>query len=110
MVDLFCRVRGIPAPTITWLKNGQPLSATSHISISTTPPIFVPSEEEAEFAIRSSTLLIQELVLGDDATYVCRAENTGAPGNTFTVDSDPANISVECKTHNLLCVCCVVVE
>ena len=95
---LSCTARGIPIPTITWLKNGQPLSASSRIVISTSPPTYFPSEEEAEFASRRSTLFILALELVDSGVYICQAENTGAPGNIFTVDSDPLNISVQCKT------------
>lgn len=33
----------------------------------------------------------------DDGQYECMAENNGAPGNVFTVYSDPVTISIECK-------------
>ena len=33
----------------------------------------------------------------DDAEYSCRGENTGAPGNTFTVTSDPVKVNVDRK-------------
>ena len=97
LVHLSCTARGIPVPTITWLKNGQTLSVSSRIVISTSPPNYFPTQEEAEFASRRSNLFIQSLELIDSAEYICRAENTGAQGKIFIVDSDPVNISVQCK-------------
>ena len=33
----------------------------------------------------------------DDAEYSCVGENTGAPGNIFTVTSDPVKVNVDRK-------------
>lgn len=97
VVRLFCRVQGIPIPSISWFKNGQLLTSTSHIFIILSDVFYIPNSEEPEFAIRSSTLLIQNLELGDDANYTCRAENMGSLGTVFTVESNQAHLSVECK-------------
>ena len=94
---LSCHVQGLPIPTVTWLKDGQVLSTDSHVTITEGPLIFIPNEQEARFGIGSSSVIIGDLLLSDDGNYVCRAQNTGAQGNTFTVDSAAANITVECK-------------
>ena len=94
---LSCHVQGLPVPTITWLKDGQVLNTDSHVTITEGPSIYFPSEEEARFGSGSGSIFIQDLLLSDDGEYVCRAENTGVQGNTFTVESAVASITVECK-------------
>ena len=42
-------------------------------------------------------LIIMYLFPSDDGDYVCVAINTGAPGITFNVSSQVAQISVQCK-------------
>ena len=42
-------------------------------------------------------LFIMYLFPSDDGDYVCVAINTGAPGITFNVSSQVAQISVQCK-------------
>ena len=98
VVNLFCSVRGLPIPSITWLKNGQPVVTDSRVRVTINPPGFIPNEEDAEFGLISSTLLIQDLVLGDAGSYVCQAENTGALNTNFIVNSNQANITVDCKS------------
>lgn len=98
-VSLSCGVRGLPIPTISWLKDGQILGSDGRLRITYNPPQFFPNEQEAVFGLVIGSLSIQDLVLGDEGSYICRANNTGAPGITFTVDSTQADITVECKLH-----------
>ena len=99
VVNLFCSVTGLPIPSITWLKNGQPVDTTdSRVRVTINPPGFIPNEEDAEFGLISSTLLVQDLELSDAGSYVCQAENTGALNTNFTVNSNQANITVDCKS------------
>lgn len=98
LVLLSCGVQGLPIPMISWLKDGQILGSDARFRI-TYNPVFIPNEQVAEFGLATGSLSIQDLVLGDEGSYICRANNTGAPGITFTVDSTQADITVECKLH-----------
>ena len=93
--SLNCRVNGIPIPTITWFKNGQNISSDSRVIVSTSAIQF--PQDEPIFGFRISSVLFFNLQLTDDAEYVCRAENTGAPGTTFQVQSEPAYVTVLCE-------------
>ena len=53
-----CRVRGYPAPTVTWLKDEMQLNVNDHLST---------NEEGA--------LFIKGLGVGDNGVYTCEASN-----------------------------------
>ena len=60
---MFCRVTGIPIPSLTWLKDGRVLQGDSdRIIIDTQEPHLFP-EIEPEFGFLSSLLLLNELRL-----------------------------------------------
>lgn len=83
-----------------FLKDGVPINTTANPRIDITEPQAFPlsTEDEPEGGLVVSTMKIENLELSDDANYFCSAENTGAPGITFTVVSDasPLNINCEC--------------
>ena len=80
-INITCSFTGLPIPTITWLKNNVELVYTDIIS-----PV-----ESVQFndtwGIKQSVLVFTNLQLTDTADYHCVANNTGAPGNTFIVQS-----------------------
>lgn len=57
-LTLRCRVRGYPAPRVTWFKDEIQLNVNHHIS----------TNEEGE-------LLIKGLGVGDNGVYSCEASN-----------------------------------
>ncbi len=66
---MLCSARGIPVPTITWLKDGVPLMDNSsdddvrHIFIDPGQPFVFPSLLAPEFGFIQSTIVLAELVL-----------------------------------------------
>ena len=90
-INITCSFTGLPIPTITWLKNNVELVYTDIIS-----PV-----ESVQFndtwGIRQSVLVFTNLQLTDTADYHCVANNTGAPGNTFIVQSTISSIFVTRK-------------
>ena len=89
--SLSCVVGGLPVVSITWLKNGQPISESPNITITTTPTS-TPTTGQT-----TSTLTFNNLTLDDAAQYQCMANNTGAPGIEFTVVSAAAALTVLCE-------------
>ena len=90
-INITCSFTGLPIPTITWLKNNVELVYTDIIS---------PVESvqfNATWGIRQSVLVFTNLQLTDTADYHCVANNTGAPGNTFIVQSTVSSIFVTRK-------------
>uniref|UniRef100_A0AAV2MDY0 Ig-like domain-containing protein n=1 Tax=Knipowitschia caucasica TaxID=637954 RepID=A0AAV2MDY0_KNICA len=55
-----CTARGVPEPTVTWLKNGRLLKTDANVSISK----------------NNSTLSIARITADDEAIYQCIAENS----------------------------------
>lgn len=79
-----CIVSGLPIPTVTWLKNGNPLENDDSTSIQES---FIM---EAGTTSINSTLILSGLTVKDNGHYVCRAENylarvDMAKGYTLTV-------------------------
>ena len=75
-VTLYCNATGNPAPTISWYKNGYPISNGFRI-------IFLPNHEQ--LAIRN----VNRIDRGD---YTCRAKNRAG-----TNTSNASTINVQCK-------------
>lgn len=95
--SLNCRVNGIPVPTITWLKNGVSVSPDGRVIISSSAIQF--PQNEPIFGFRISSILFFNLQLTDDADYTCKAENDGAPGTVFQVQSQTAHVTVLCELN-----------
>ena len=86
-----CTVYGLPVPSILWLKDGEILAETDNLTI-------ITSESFTNTTGRSiSVLSIVNLSLEDAGVYHCMANNTGAMGNSFTVNSLQATLVVQCK-------------
>ncbi|XP_019853400.1 PREDICTED: hemicentin-1-like [Amphimedon queenslandica] len=89
-IDLTCTATGLPVPSIYWYKDGVLLvDDGDHIQIREN------DYEQSNFGINYGRLHIVDIVLSDDGDYVCVAINTGAPGITFNVSSQVAQISVQ---------------
>ena len=90
---------GFPFPEVEFLKDGMPINTTENPRIEITEVQSFPltTEDEPEGGLVFRTMKIENLELSDDADYFCTAENTGAPGNVFTVLSDPSPLNIECE-------------
>ena len=63
-VDMRCDATGVPAPSVTWLKDGKQLGVTESPRVSTTHD--------------GRRLVISHLVLADSGVYKCQFENSVA--------------------------------
>uniref|UniRef100_A0ABM5GDB4 Hemicentin-1 n=1 Tax=Pogona vitticeps TaxID=103695 RepID=A0ABM5GDB4_9SAUR len=71
IIKLECETRGIPAPTITWYKNGHPIT----------------SNTQALYLERGQFLQIPHAQVSDSAKYTCKATNVaGTAKKLFQVD------------------------
>ena len=73
-VTFSCDVFGIPTPSLSWLKDGQPLDTTTP----TTSVVF-----NATDYINSSRLTLSSLTFNDSGEYSCSASN-----DLVSVESD----------------------
>ena len=96
--NISCSSTGIPVPTITWFKNNSELQFSNIIRLVET------SQSNSTWGRRQSTVIFVSLQLTDTADYHCVANNSGAPGNTFVVQSDTSSIFVtRMYSHNIIC-------
>lgn len=71
VIKLECETRGIPAPAITWYKDGRPLI----------------SSPQALYLERGQFLQIPRAQVSDSAKYTCQATNiAGTAEKMFQVD------------------------
>uniref|UniRef100_A0A8D2KTM3 Hemicentin 1 n=1 Tax=Varanus komodoensis TaxID=61221 RepID=A0A8D2KTM3_VARKO len=71
LVKLACETRGIPAPVITWYKDGHPIISSPH----------------AIYLERGQFLQIPSAQVSDSASYICQATNiAGVAEKSFQVD------------------------
>ncbi|GAB1285527.1 Hemicentin-1 [Apodemus speciosus] len=71
IVKLECEARGLPAPAVTWYKDGQVVSSSS----------------QALYIDKGQFLHIQRAQVSDSATYTCHASNVaGTAEKSFHVD------------------------
>ena len=87
-ISLQCSASGIPEPSISWFKNGQPIN-DNRITASS---VFIPASNAV-----LGTLTFQGLLLADDDDYRCEANNTGAGTTVFIVTSQSAHLTVQRK-------------
>ena len=89
-VALFeCTATGIPAPTISWFRNGTELSGDSHITLSNhTAPTLVQGDGGMVYSV-SRTLMLSDTRDDDSDTYTCRATNMAGSDNMIrTAEQD----------------------
>ena len=96
-ISLYCRASGIPSAAFVWYKDGQQVIEDGRVAISNTTVTDTPNE-----VIIQSTLSFADLMLSDDADYLCEATNPGAYDTTFTVRSDPAHLNVQREHTDIL--------
>ena len=90
---LHCTITGIPLPTVLWSKDGQALQVDdSRVSVSNRVTLDSPDEK-----IVVSSLVFTELQLIDDADYQCAANNTGTNDQEFSIISETAHLTLQCK-------------
>ena len=86
VVQLSCRARGNPIPTITWFRDdAEVVSDGTTISI-------VHLEGET---VSSSVLVIEELTINTAGAYHCNASNSLV--TNFTIKSEEAVVTAQCK-------------
>ena len=59
-VELSCEATGIPAPTLTWLKDGKELGRSARVSASSSP---------------GNRVVIKSVVVADAGVYTCLFKN-----------------------------------
>ncbi|XP_066943985.1 lachesin-like [Macrobrachium rosenbergii] len=78
---LLCIVHGRPTPTVTWMRNGKPLSTDTHI-------------QEHDGAHRH-TLTISKVTMEDFGNYTCSASNTfGEEARTLKITGVPKSPTI----------------
>ena len=99
--SLFCSVRGYPLPTISWLKDGQPVATDSSITITTQSATSVSpgylQQLNATFTGDVgviSVLQFSSLRRDDNGMYVCQAINSFNQTGTYGVATIPITITV----------------
>ena len=87
-INITCSFTGLPVPAITWFKNNVELEFTDVVrSVETI-------QFNATWGMRQSVLVFMNLQLTDTADYHCVANNSGAPGNRFVVQSNISSLFV----------------
>lgn len=86
-----CVVVGLPVPDIIWFKDDQELLESENVTITYS---MVSDNISGE---ATSVLRVTNLTLPDVGSYLCVANNTGAPGISFTVTSEVAVLTVHCE-------------
>ncbi|NXQ35537.1 NCAM1 protein, partial [Alaudala cheleensis] len=87
-VTLACDADGFPEPTVTWTKDGEPVEE-------------VEDEDKYSFNSDGSELVIQRVDKGDEAEYICIAENKAGEADAtihLKVFAKPKITYVENKT------------
>ena len=91
-IILTCNSTGVPEPSITWLKDGSPLTSTPDESVILTESLELSSGIQSV----TSTLQLLGLVLNDTSNYSCKADNDLARPQTEL--SEELELSILCKT------------
>ncbi len=95
-VTFQCVATGIPAPSITWFRNGTELMNTP---VDSNPPdVTLVSDEMGEMTYQSTRTLTLCMTEDDDSGgYECRASNDATPGE----DMMPFELIVQSKCKML---------
>ncbi|XP_039281806.1 contactin-4 isoform X2 [Nilaparvata lugens] len=80
IVELNCHVGGYPNPTVTWLKNGEPVRFTKRVSNN----IATVESSDLRFPTRVIyALYFDGCVVEDIGTYECRVENSHSTASDY---------------------------
>jgi len=66
-LSLHCQCRGVPTPTVDWLKNGQVITIDDHSRV------FISTDEQD--GVTSSHLRVEQASVHDSGMYQCQATN-----------------------------------
>ena len=92
VVTFQCVATGIPAPTITWFRNGTELS-NSRVTLGD-PSESTTTNGDGEMILQTThTLNLSMTEDGDSGSYECRVSNAGTPGE----DSESFEVIVQSK-------------
>ena len=81
MVTFRCVATGIPAPSITWLRNGTELNDTDpRITFNDASPMMLTDDEREVVYMVARTLTLQMTEDGDSGSYECFVSNNATPG------------------------------
>ncbi|RVE45288.1 hypothetical protein evm_010060 [Chilo suppressalis] len=89
-VTLVCRVSGVPAPRVRWLRAGRLLANTSSTHVNSGKAFMLRSEGQ------TSNLTIKSADMQDTGSYVCNAENRAGKAEivlSLAIDKKPPNKS-----------------
>ena len=93
VVTFQCVATGIPAPSITWFRNGTELS-NSRVTLSDTSDN-TTTDGDGEMILQTTrTLNLSMTEDGDSGSYECRASNGATPGN----DSESLELIVQSES------------
>ena len=93
VVTFQCVATGIPAPSITWFRNGTELS-NSRVTISNLSESSAMDSDGEMILQTTRTLNFTMTEDGDSGSYECRASNDATPGE----DSEPFEVIVQSRT------------
>ena len=82
-----CSATGIPPPTITWLRNGMELNATTDSRVTVGDPMemdFTRDNDNETVSMVTRTLNLINTTDGDSGMYTCMATNDADPGSSAT--------------------------
>ena len=82
-VTFECSATGIPPPTITWLRNGMELNATTDSRVTVGDPMemdFTRDNDGVTVSMVTCTLNLINTTDGDSGMYFCMVTNDADPG------------------------------
>ena len=95
-----CVATGIPAPSITWFRNGTELSSTTDPRVTLNNPsdaVTVLDDAGDNILQVTCTLSLRMSEDGDSGSYECRASNEATPGE----DRESFELVVQSKSCKL---------
>ena len=93
-ISLSCTARGVPAPTITWSRDGVNLSGTENRITISFP--MESTNDSTGFINVTSTLTVTDSMRSDANNYTCVASNTVQ--NSTQQDERTFTLTVNCKS------------
>ena len=99
VVTFQCVATGIPAPSITWFRNGIELAGPRYTFSDLSDPSLVMSVAGEMVYQTSRNLSASMTADGDSGPYECRANNIATPGQ----DTESFELIVQSTLNNLVC-------